>query len=441
MMNWQQLQDRIYNFAVGLPPWRTVIATLSAETEKMAADARACHESKLAVQRELDALRLEAQTFLSSLQTEAGLSVPDLLGDSTDAPASVRAQLAAAGPVILQNLQQEKSKEYKYQHLVQNLKSDAQVIGLLEAQLNSVADYTAQVTSDAVAKLITIDDRIHRVVTYIRERVDKCNEITTESEVVVEQNHKVLGDLQQHIQSRSGGLQKDRQQVELLISHTSGLHDHVEYVEKITDQANLLSLNAQIEAARAGIAGRGFAVVAQEMRRLADESKTAAESIGTGVSEVAQKLQMQLAARLSEQEKASATETATLNQLAQQLTLLGQHHETVTTEHANVLGHLVKISEDLAAEIMSLIANMQFQDIARQKTEQVVATLKRMSLHMAPEAVNEIQPAADGEFIPDVSIDTIANEYVSAEQRLLHTQVTGQVIEDTGADLNRIELF
>ena len=60
----------------------------------------------------------------------------------------------------------------------------------------------------------------------------------------------------------------------------------VAVIRGIAKQTNLLALNATIEAARAGDAGRGFAVVASEVRKLADNSAAAAESIGEVVAEI-----------------------------------------------------------------------------------------------------------------------------------------------------------
>jgi methyl-accepting chemotaxis protein len=60
----------------------------------------------------------------------------------------------------------------------------------------------------------------------------------------------------------------------------------VETISGIAGQTNLLALNAAIEAARAGEQGRGFAVVAEEVRKLAEESQAAAQSIATIIDEI-----------------------------------------------------------------------------------------------------------------------------------------------------------
>lgn len=180
------------------------------------------------------------------------------------------------------------------------------MIGIVSNSGEKVSDSSKQVSSMVADMGVQIED-ILNIIERENQEITNCDEqmeelsgkIKTVSSAILtivdEIDHSkgtltsgigAVEDMTRQSKETSEATDEVQAQVTELSGKLNDISTFVDSIREIAEETNLLSLNASIEAARAGENGKGFAVVAEEIRKLADNSASTAQSIQHLIEEI-----------------------------------------------------------------------------------------------------------------------------------------------------------
>jgi twitching motility protein PilJ len=253
---------------------------------------------------------------------------------------------------------------------------------ILVAEINKATDQVTTASQQAQAISAQLLDAAQRQSKEIEETsasvlkmADSINEVSAtaaESARVAQMSLDAAGKGQSAVQNSISGMNEIREQIQetakrikRLGESSQEISEIVELISDITEQTNILALNAAIQAASAGEAGRGFTVVAEEVQRLAERSGEATKQIGAIVKTIQTDTHDAVAAM--EKSTQGVVEGAKLSDAAgQALSEIG----SVSQELAGLIQRISQTTQAQTEVAQTVAKNMQdIQNITNQTTE------------------------------------------------------------------------
>lgn len=209
--------------------------------------------------------------------------------------------------------------------------------------------------------------------------LNEANKATDNSKNIISNNEIVIANLNKTSYANSQAMAEVSKTISELNNNTKDILIILKKIQDITEQTNLLSLNASIEAARAGEAGRGFAVVAEEIRKLAEQSQKASKDIKTIIDNVNGSIKVTL--NISDQaQSAFKEELDQVNKTIESFDSIKSSitHITEAMENATKSIKLIDTGKDILNKYINTIAEISQRNTA--STEEVTASIDTQSM-------------------------------------------------------------
>lgn len=221
---------------------------------------------------------------------------------------------------------------------------------------------------------------------------------TTENLEYVQTSFDSMQNVSSEINLVSQHIESFQHTVEELSQNSSNIREIVSLINDVSEQTNLLALNAAIEAARAGEHGRGFAVVADEVRKLAEKVQVATNDINTNITNM-----ISLVKKTDSGAKEIETYTGSIQNVV----------NDATVKFESMMGAL----EQNSSNLMSISSALEELSVTNTQVHEKVTSINQLSTEVVSKMDDSTRSSEELRDTSEVLIDQIS-QFKTGQSRL-----------------------
>ncbi len=301
--------------------------------------------------------RAEEAARINSQNQNAILRLMNEMGDLADGDLTVRATVTEDVTGAIADSLNYTTEEFR--KLVSRIIAAVEQMGKATKNTEDISRGLLDATQKQAKEIRNAGEAVELITKSVKE-VDssaaKSAEVARRTLVVTEQGAQAVRNTISGMDGIREQIQETSKRIKRLGESSQEIGEIVDLISDITEQTNVLALNAAIQAASAGEAGRGFSVVAEEVQRLAERSAEATKQIGALVKTIQGDTHDAVAAM--EKSTLGVVEGAKLSDVAGQSLREIEQVSKELAELINSISTSTQVQTDMASEVASVMEDI-----------------------------------------------------------------------------------